>query len=52
MIDADVIKRMIEQQITETVSSHVSGVLTSDEWAQPIEQKIVKYTYFDKKLNV
>jgi hypothetical protein len=44
MIDADVIKRMIEQQITETVSSHVSGVLTSDEWAQPIEQKIVKYT--------
>jgi hypothetical protein len=44
MIDTDVIKQMIEQQIAETVSSHVSGVLTSDEWARPIEEKILKYT--------
>jgi hypothetical protein len=44
MIDTEVIKRMIEQQIAETVGSHVSGVLTSDEWAQPIEEKILKYT--------
>ncbi len=35
---------MIEQQIAETVSSHVSGVLTSDDWARPLEDKILKFT--------
>ena len=44
MIDTATITRMIEQQIAETVSSHVSGVLTSDDWAKPLEDKILKYT--------
>ena len=44
MIDTAVITRMIEQQIAETVSSHVSGVLTSDDWAKPLEDKILKFT--------
>ena len=44
MLDTKVITEMIEKQIAETVSNHVSGVLTSDEWATPIEEKIIKYT--------
>jgi hypothetical protein len=44
MIDTAVMTRMIEQQIADTVSNHVSGVLTSDDWAKPLEDKILKYT--------
>lgn len=35
---------MIQQQITETVGNLVSDVLTSDDWAKPLEDKILKYT--------
>ena len=44
MIDTDVITRMIEQQIADTVNDHVYGVLTSTEWSKPLEDKILKYT--------
>jgi hypothetical protein len=44
MIDTDVITRMIEQQIAETVNDQVYGVLTSTEWSKPLEDKILKYT--------
>ena len=44
MIDTAIITRMIEQQITETVGNLVSDVLTSDDWAKPLEDKILKYT--------
>jgi hypothetical protein len=44
MIDTDVLKQMVEKQITETVNNHVYGVLTSTEWAKPLEDKILKYT--------
>ena len=46
MIDTDVITRMIEQQIAETVNDHVYGVLTSTEWSKPLEDKILKYTQY------
>jgi predicted GIY-YIG superfamily endonuclease len=44
MIDKDVLTQMVEKQITETVNNHVYGVLTSTEWAKPLEDKILKYT--------
>ena len=44
MIDTDVLRQMVEKQITETVNNHVYGVLTSTDWAKPLEDKILRYT--------
>lgn len=44
MIDKDVLTQMVEKQITETVNNHVYGVLTSTDWAKPLEDKILTYT--------
>jgi len=44
MIDTDAITRMVEKQIVTTVNEQVLAVLTSDEWIQPLEQKILQYT--------
>jgi hypothetical protein len=44
MIDTDAITRMVEQQIANTVNTQVLAVLTSNEWLEPLEQKILKYT--------
>ena len=40
MIDTDAIARMVEQQIAKVVDDQVLAVLTSDEWLNPLEQKI------------
>ena len=50
MIDTDVITRMVEKQITNTVNEQVLAVLTSDDWIKPLEQKILQYTQ-DRILN-
>ena len=44
MIDTDAITRMVEQQIANTVDTQVLAVLTSDEWLEPLEKKILQYT--------
>lgn len=44
MIDTDAITRMVEQQIATTVDTQVLAVLTSDEWLEPLEKKILQYT--------
>ena len=50
MIDADAIQRMVEKEISTAVNDQVLAALTSDEWLQPLEQKILKYTQ-DRILN-
>lgn len=44
MIDTDAITRMVEQHIAKTVDTQVLAVLTSDEWLEPLEKKILQYT--------
>jgi hypothetical protein len=44
MIDTDAITRMVEQQIVKTVDDQVLAVLTSDEWLEPLEQRIIQFT--------
>jgi hypothetical protein len=44
MIDADAVTRMVEQQIAKTVNDQVLTVLTSDEWLEDLEKKILQYT--------
>jgi hypothetical protein len=50
MIDTDAIQRMVEKQIVTAVNDQVLTALTSDEWLQPLEQKILKYSQ-DRILN-
>jgi hypothetical protein len=50
MIDTDAIQRMVEKQIVTAVNDQVLAALTSEEWLQPLEQKILKYSQ-DRILN-
>lgn len=50
MIDTDAVKELIEKQIATTVNSQVLAALTSDDWIQSLEQKILNYTQ-DRILN-
>ena len=43
MLDTKVIEQMIQEQIKLQVNQQVLTVLTSDQWLQPLEQKILKY---------
>ena len=44
MIDADVIKRLVEAEITKTVQEQVDAVLSEAEWLESLEQKILMQT--------
>jgi hypothetical protein len=44
MLDTTAITRMVEEQIAKTVNDQVLAVLTSDEWIQPLEKKIIQFT--------
>lgn len=44
MIDTDAVTRMIQEQIAKTVDEQTSTVLSSDEWIESLEQKILQYT--------
>jgi hypothetical protein len=44
MIDTDAVRELIEKQIATTVNSQVLAALTSDDWIQSLEQKILNYT--------
>lgn len=44
MIDSDAVRALIEKQVSDTVNTQVLAVLTSDDWIQPLEQKILSYT--------
>lgn len=44
MLDPKLITEMVEQKISTTIDEQVMEVFSTDEWLQPIEQKIVKYT--------
>jgi hypothetical protein len=44
MLDTTAITRMVEEQIIKTVDEQVLAVLTSDEWLDPLEKKILQYT--------
>lgn len=44
MLDTSAIQKMVEDQIKSTVDEQVLQVLTSDDWLQPLEQKILVYT--------
>jgi hypothetical protein len=44
MIDSDVIKRLVEAEITKTVQEQVDAVLSEAEWLESLEQKILMQT--------
>ena len=44
MIDTDAVTRMIEKQIVKTVNEQTLTVLSSDEWIESLEQKVLQYT--------
>jgi hypothetical protein len=44
MLDTSALERLVKEQITSTVNDQVLTVLTSDDWLNPLEQKILKYT--------
>lgn len=44
MLDTKALTELVEKQIAETVNQQVAEVFATDEWLEPIEQKIVKYT--------
>jgi hypothetical protein len=44
MLDTQVITTMIEKQIATQVNEHVLAVLTSEQWVESLEQKILQYT--------
>lgn len=44
MLDTKAVELMIQQQIEQQVNDQVLTVLTSDQWIQQLEQKILKYT--------
>lgn len=44
MLDPNAITRMIEDQITKTVNEQILTVMSSDEWLESLEQKILQYT--------
>jgi hypothetical protein len=44
MLDPKAITELVEKQIAATVDQQVAEVFATNEWLEPIEQKIVKYT--------
>lgn len=44
MLDTKALERAVEKQIIETVDSQVMAKLSSDEWLESIEQKIIEFT--------
>lgn len=44
MLDTIAVQRLIEEQIVTTVNQQVLEAITSEEWLQALEQKIIKYT--------
>jgi len=44
MLDPNAITRMIEDQITKTVNEQILTVMSSDQWLESLEQKILQYT--------
>jgi hypothetical protein len=44
MLDPAVISRMVEEHVYKSVNDQLLEVFSSNDWLQPIEQKIVKYT--------
>lgn len=44
MLDTNALNKLIEEQINQSVSSHVEAIFQSNEWQKPIEEKIVKYS--------
>lgn len=44
MLDTQVITAMIEKQIATQVNEQVLAVLTSEQWVESLEQKILQYT--------
>lgn len=44
MLDPNAITRMVEEQIAKTVNEQTSTVLSSDEWLESLEQKVLQYT--------
>lgn len=44
MLDPNAITRMVEEQIAKTVNEQVMTVLSSDQWLESLEQKILQYT--------
>jgi hypothetical protein len=44
MLDTAIVTQMIEKQIATQVNEQVLAVFTSDQWLDPLEQKILKYT--------
>ena len=43
MLDTAAITQMIEKEISATVQAQVSALFTSDDWIQPLEQKILQH---------
>lgn len=44
MLDPNAITRMVEEQIAKTVNEQTLTVLSSDEWLESLEKKILQYT--------
>ena len=44
MLDPTAVTRLVEEQIRKSVDEQVVAVLTSAEWLEPLEQKILQYT--------
>lgn len=44
MLDPKAVTKMVEDQIASTVNNQVLEVFATDDWLQPIEEKIIKYT--------
>lgn len=44
MLDPKALAEMVEKQIADTVNDQVIEIFATNDWLQPIEKKIVKYT--------
>lgn len=44
MIDQQALARMVEEQISNTINQQLIEVLASEDWLQPLEQKVIQYS--------
>lgn len=44
MLDQNVLAQLVEQQITKAINDQVVETVASDEWLQPLEQKVIQYS--------
>lgn len=44
MLDPNALERAIEKQIADTVNTQIQAKLANDNWLDPVEKKIVKFT--------